>query len=204
MKEQLEHLAEIRSLMDRSSKFISLSGLSGVAAGSVALVGAFIADRLLRMRAEHVLTFREMLLKITVLACIVVIVAFFSAYYFTKRKADSLGLTIWNSTSKKLIKYFLVPLFLGGVLCISFMLGGERHFLLVFPVTLVVYGMALISASAYTVHDTFYLGIVMAALGIILYWIKDYYVVTWALGFGVAHIVYGLIMYFRDERPQNN
>ena len=42
-EEQLQNLAEIRSLMERSSRFISLSGLSGVGAGVCALVGSAAA-----------------------------------------------------------------------------------------------------------------------------------------------------------------
>ena len=42
MNEHLENLKEIRTLMERSSKFLSLSGLSGISAGIIALVGAFM------------------------------------------------------------------------------------------------------------------------------------------------------------------
>ena len=47
--EHLETLSEIRSLMERSSRFISLSGLSGVAAGVFALMGAAMVYVYLRM-----------------------------------------------------------------------------------------------------------------------------------------------------------
>lgn len=42
-EEQLQQLSEIRLLMERSSRFISLSGLSGVGAGVSALIGSAIA-----------------------------------------------------------------------------------------------------------------------------------------------------------------
>ncbi len=39
----LDHLKEIRNMMERSSRFISLSGLSGVFVGTFALLGALAA-----------------------------------------------------------------------------------------------------------------------------------------------------------------
>lgn len=39
----IDDLKEIRSMMEKSSRFISLSGLSGVSAGIVALAGAVMA-----------------------------------------------------------------------------------------------------------------------------------------------------------------
>ncbi len=45
MKQHLQDLTEIRSMMERSSRFISLSGLSGISAGVFALIGAYLAYR---------------------------------------------------------------------------------------------------------------------------------------------------------------
>ena len=42
-KDYIQDISEIRSMMERSSKFLSLSGLAGVMAGIYALVGAFVA-----------------------------------------------------------------------------------------------------------------------------------------------------------------
>src|ERR1700754_5213261 len=45
MNEQnsLEAIQDIKKMMERSSRFISLSGLSGVSAGICALIGAWVA-----------------------------------------------------------------------------------------------------------------------------------------------------------------
>ena len=46
MKEEqnyIQDIAEMRSMMERSSKFLSLSGLAGIMAGIYALSGAYIA-----------------------------------------------------------------------------------------------------------------------------------------------------------------
>ena len=42
--EHLETLSEIRTLMERSSKFLSLSGISGISAGIIAIVGVVAAS----------------------------------------------------------------------------------------------------------------------------------------------------------------
>jgi predicted lysophospholipase L1 biosynthesis ABC-type transport system permease subunit len=42
-QQSLETLQDIKRMMERSSRFISLSGLSGISAGICALAGAWIA-----------------------------------------------------------------------------------------------------------------------------------------------------------------
>lgn len=43
MEKQLEDLKMIRELMEKSSKFLSLIGLSGIIAGITAIIGAAFA-----------------------------------------------------------------------------------------------------------------------------------------------------------------
>lgn len=44
----IESVNEIKELMERSSKFVSLSGMTAVLAGVYALAGAYVAGQLLR------------------------------------------------------------------------------------------------------------------------------------------------------------
>ncbi len=209
--EHLENLSEIRSLMERSSRFISLSGLSGVAAGLFALLGAamvyvylgvtpFAHKRLYYVIAESADKW-EMDYKTFFLldAALVLLLAVAGAIFFTTRKAKRKGQKIWDPLSRRLLISMAIPLATGGLFC----LGLLYHdlFGLVAPATLVFYGLACINASKYTLHDIRHLGLMEVVLGIFALFNVGFGLEFWALGFGVLHIVYGILMYYKYERP---
>ncbi|OIN58585.1 hypothetical protein [Arsenicibacter rosenii] len=212
-REHLQTLTEIRSLMERSSKFLSLSGLSGVFAGVVALMGAAAVYWRLDLHYTAYTSYdgtqilfsdaKQDIVRFLMLdGFIVLLVALIGGSLFTIRKARKQGMSIWNTTSKRLLQALFTPLLAGGVFC----LGLIHHDLiwLVFPATLVFYGLALLSASRYTVRDLHYLGICEIVLGLLSLFLTGYSLLTWAFGFGVLHIVYGMVMYFKyDAKPEN-
>jgi len=204
MNEHLEQLKEIRSMMERSSKFLSLSGLSGISAGICALLGAWYAHQKIHIEALYLLfdpQVRSEIVPFLMLdAAAVLVGALVTGAFFTIRKAKRQGLNVWNPTSKRLLMSMLVPLLVGGVFCIGLLYHG--FFWLCFPGTLVFYGIALINASKYTVNDTFYLGIGEIILGIVALFLARWNLVFWAVGFGVLHIIYGMVMYFKYDRKQ--
>ena len=203
--QSLETLTEIRDLMQRSSKFLSLSGLSGIFAGIVALAGAFIAylrlktDSLNDESASHVseLTRGEMMRFVLLDGTIVLVLALIFGVFFTIRKAKKSGQSVWNSTSKRLIISLMIPLVTGGIFCLAMFYRGILW--VSFPATLIFYGLALRNASKYTVRDVEYLGICEVILGLISLFMTGYNLLVWALGFGVLHIVYGTYMYFKYD-----
>lgn len=207
-REHLQTLTEIRSLMERSSKFLSLSGLSGVSAGIIALAGAVsvymrtqiglftpIRDYQLTPRDVHHQDVREFLVKVAVT---VLALALLSGMYFTVRRARRHGQSVWNKSSQRLLWALLVPLATGGVFCLALL-----HYNLIwlaFPATLIFYGLSLLNGSKYTLRDVESLAYCEIGLGLIsLFW-PGYNLLTWGLGFGVLHIVYGLAMYYKYER----
>jgi hypothetical protein len=201
MNEHLEHLKEIRTMMERSSKFLSLSGLSGISAGICALIGSFFVyidldiseiDQLYKADLRH-----EVIADLIQIAAAVLISSLIFGIFFTVRKAKKQGLKVWNNTSKQLLSSLLVPLLAGGLCCLGFLYHGL--YMLCFPLTLIFYGMALVSASKYTVRDTFYLGVSEIVLGIISLFLAKYNLIFWAVGFGVLHIIYGTVMYFKYD-----
>lgn len=205
MNEHLENLKEIRSLMERSSKFLSLSGLSGISAGVCALLGAWYAYAKLHVDGSSLLSIpevrHEIVPKLVLEAVIVLGFALFFGIFFTVRKTQKQGLSVWNKTSKLLLLNLMIPLCAGGLFCLGMLYHG--FFWLCFPATLVFYGVALVSASKYTLHDTFSLGIAEIILGIISLFLAKYNLICWALGFGVLHIIYGTMMYFKyDMNPK--
>lgn len=201
MNEHLEQLKEIRSMMERSSKFLSLSGLSGISAGICALIGAWYAHQTIHVDGLYQLfdpTVREEIVPILLLdAAAVLISALLTGVFFTVRKARKNGINVWNSTSKRLLVSMLIPLFAGGIFGLALLHHG--FFWLCFPTTLVFYGIALVNASKYTVHDTFYLGISEIVLGLVALYLAQWNLLFWAIGFGVLHIIYGLVVYFRYD-----
>ena len=199
MNDPKEDLQHIRQMMERSSRFISLNGLSGVAARIFALIGAAVAYCFFQQYeidyfsgGRYVYSY-ELELKLLILAIVILILAVGSGIVFTIQKSKKNGLKIWTSTTKKLLVQLLVPLAAGGLFCLALFYHGL--FGLIAPATLVFYGLALINAARYTFSDIQYLGYCELFLGIVSSFIPGYGLVFWALGFGVLHIVYGLLMY---------
>lgn len=198
-KNYLQDISDIKNMMKRSSQFISLSGLSGVLAGIYALIGAYIGQQLLAANNYYYVTLESTTFKLMVLTAFVVLVlSVLTAVVLSHFKAKKQGETTWNSTAKRMAVNFLIPLATGGVF--SILLLRQEVYGLIAPVTLIFYGLACVNASKYTLRDVRYLGITIVILGLIATEFSGYAIEFWALGFGVCHIIYGSIMYFRYDR----
>ncbi|GAB3499571.1 hypothetical protein GCM10027341_23160 [Spirosoma knui] len=208
-REHLQTLTEIRSLMERSSKFLSLSGLSGVSAGVVALAGAAVVYMRLRTgwftipgydRLELYDDADQAAIKqfLVLVALAVLVAALLLGTYFTVRKARRQGLSVWNTSSQRLVWAMAVPLAAGGVFCLALL--HYNIIWLAFPATLIFYGLALVNGSRHTLRDVESLGYCEIVLGLISLFLPGYNLLVWAIGFGILHIAYGLAMYFKYER----
>lgn len=194
-----EDLAHIRSMMERSSRFISLSGLSGVFAGLSALIGGIYVYQLFKANGmdyindEHRLYSANLVSELFWIGIGILVCAFAFGIFFTIRKSRKYNLPIWTSATKKMLFNLAVPLFAGGVFCLALMYHG--YFGLVAPSTLLFYGLALINAEKYTFSDVKYLGFCELCLGLIALFYIGYGLIFWILGFGILHILYGLVMF---------
>jgi hypothetical protein len=199
-EQSLETLQDIKRMMERSSRFISLSGLSGVSAGVCALIGAWIAyGWIYQEPRSYDQSLRETLLtRMLILALGVLVAALATSTFFTWRKARRSKLPIWDHASKRLAANMVIPLAAGGF----FVLGLLDHagWQYVAPACLVFYGLALVNASKYTLTDIRYLGLLEIVLGCINMYYPHQGLYFWAAGFGALHIVYGLIMWWKYER----
>ncbi|MEP1033800.1 hypothetical protein [Ekhidna sp.] len=198
MKEKyIEDLKEIKDIMNRSSRFISLSGLSGIAAGVSALIGAYFAYQTVYFEQNY-LGYRraflttESLTQLLLIAIGTLILAIGTGVYFTTRQTRKQKQQIWDVQTKRLLINLLIPLATGGILCL--MLLAKGYIGIVAPLTLVFYGLALINASKYTLNEIRSLGILEVILGLIAIQFIGYGLLFWSLGFGVLHIIYGIIM----------
>ncbi|HRO42053.1 MAG TPA: hypothetical protein PL009_04430 [Flavipsychrobacter sp.] len=201
----LETLHVIRSIMERSTRFLTLSSWSGVWAGTTAIVGAYIASTLLE---DDLLFSDKIQLETTVkfyqwlgLASAVFIIALLGAYFFTWRKAKISGGNLWSSASRTMLRTMALPMFAGALLCIGFLQNG--HLIYIAPSCLIFYGLALYNGGKYTLSEIQYLGLLEILLGVICLFLPQYGLYFWAAGFGVLHVLYGLIMWNKYEKGAN-
>lgn len=207
----LEDITEIKNIMNRSSRFISLSGLSGVMAGIYALIGAAFAYRRLKTvspdnyvgisGSSSSLWGTDVVQDLTLIAIGVVVLAAVTGILLTLKKSKKSGEKLWDVSSRRLVINFFIPLAVGGMFCLVLLQYGIPG--LVAPATLLFYGLACINASKYTMGDVRYMGLAFVLIGLISTQFIGYGLYFWALGFGVFHILYGALMYFKyDREPQ--
>ncbi|SDS12108.1 hypothetical protein [Christiangramia echinicola] len=204
----LQDLAEIKSMMNRSSRFISLSGLAGVFAGIYAIIGAVFAKIILRennsvyngdYNSYSASNFNSDLAQQLILVAIaVLILAIGTAILLTTRKARKNDQKIWDATSKRLLINFFAPLAAGGVFCLVLLQYGIIG--LIAPGMLIFYGLALIHGSKYTFADLKGLGYANVILGLIATQFIGFGIYFWAVGFGLFHIIYGIWMHNKYDR----
>jgi hypothetical protein len=202
----LETLQDIKRIMERSSRFISLSGWSGISAGVCALGGAWVAHNRIH-RFLHPGSGRNfyrsdsgtlLLIDLVQIAGITFIAALVSAFIFTWSRSRRTKTSLWDPTVQRLAWNTILPMVVGGVVLLRAISLG--YYILIAPGCLIFYGLALVNASKYTLGEIRYLGYGQLILGIINLWVVGAGLYFWAAGFGVLHILYGAIMWWKYER----
>jgi len=204
-QEYVKDLTEIRSMMERSTKFLTLTGWPGIMAGVYALVGAFIAYRLFYLPTDGAI-FKTLAIQdisaivwnILLLGVIILTLAVATAIYIPYHRAKNTGKKLWNAAARRMVNNMAIPLLAGGIFILIIFIKGLLA--LVAPLTLIFYGMALINASKYTYDEVRLLGLVQIGLGLLATYFIGYGLLFWALGFGVVHIIYGLFMHLNYEK----
>lgn len=194
----LKDISEIKNMMSKSSQFISLSGFAGITAGIYALNGAYIVNQLIQNHEGGFTLESETFRLIVLTAFLVLLLSIVTAILLTYRNGQKKGEKLWNTTSRRMLINFLIPLITGGIFALLLLKKGNYE--LIAPVTLLFYGLACVNASKYTFRDVRYLGITCVVLGLIATEFLYNGLLFWALGFGVCHILYGTIMYFKYDR----
>ncbi|HEY0677616.1 MAG TPA: hypothetical protein VGD17_04985 [Chitinophagaceae bacterium] len=204
-QDYIRDITEMRSMMERSSKFLSLSGLAGVMAGIYALTGAYIAYKVFSFNPDEIVysdlqsgTLAPGFLKVIFLAVAVLVLAIGTAIFLSYKKADKNGERFWNATARRLLVNMAIPLITGGLLILILISKGFIGFIA--PFTLIFYGLALYNAGKFTYGEVRSLGLIVIGLGLIGSYYVEYGLLIWALGFGVVHIIYGIYLHYRYER----
>lgn len=203
-----EDLQAIREIMERSSKFLSLSGLAGIFAGVCAIIGAvvawfFILDPVLGTYSGSIPgmegpSFSTTLFYLSLDALLVLGLALSGAVLFSRRKALKAGQQFWTNTTRRLVVHLMIPLVTGGVFSLILVFQDIPE--LVASAMLVFYGLSLVNAGKFTFSEIHYLGLTEIILGILAGFFVEYGLLFWTLGFGLMHIIYGSVMYYRHER----
>jgi len=203
-----EDLQTIREIMERSSKFLSLSGLSGIFAGICALIGASVAwffildsghvqyDEYMRIPGGWSTSGIRFYLALD--AMLVLGIAALGAYFFSQRKARKAGQKFWTKTTQRLLVHLMIPLVSGGIF--TLILVFRNNLELVTSVMLIFYGLSLVNAGKFTFDELHYLGLTEIVLGILAGVFINHGLIFWTIGFGLMHIIYGAVMYYRHER----
>ncbi len=203
----IKDLSEIRNMMEKASRFISLSGLSGIFAGLYAIFGTaiaywyfyiYIVENNESLLFSSLNLYDEIPVFVILLAAIVFILSVGSAAYFTTRNSKRKSLPLWDNTTKKLLINLFVALFAAGAFILVLIFRG--YYDMIVPTSLIFYGLALLNAGHFTYNDIRYLGFLELLLGFISVIFSEYDIIIWGIGFGVLHIVYGIVMYYKYEK----
>lgn len=204
MRKPEQELADIKSMMEQSTRFLSLSGLAGILAGTYALLAAALAyfwiyypNPPFGIRHSYI-NEESILIKLLLTAAVVLTLSICTAWILSQKKSKRIASKLWTPASKRFAEALFIPLVVGGLFCLALVFGG--YLLIVAPATLVFYGLALLNASQYTLRDIKYLGYCQLALGIASVFFPGFGLIIWSMGFGVLHIVYGSMMYHKYDR----
>ena len=211
--DHLDALRDIKQMMEKSSRFISLSGLSGIAAGSCALIGAAFAYPLVYENNSNMLPsqnretslyepafpyLEHKAVVLLLIALLTFVTAFLSAFIFTYLRSKKTNTPVWTKVSRRLTFHVLFPLIVGGIYLLKLLQIGTLG--MIAPGCLIFYGLALLNASKYTLKEIQYLGISEILLGVLNLFFTGDGLYFWAIGFGLLHIFYGLMMWWKYER----
>lgn len=200
----LDDLSQIRSIMERSKKYLSLSPWAAIMAGVYALIGAgfvywqvYYAPTLLYDQIREG-GFSAGLMMLLSVAIAVFVLAAGTGLWLNYRKAAKAGEKLWSKTATRLAVNFAIPMLAGGIFVLILFFRG--YYSLLAASTLLFYGLALLNAGNFTFTDIRNLGISEILIGLLAALFPGKGLFFWAVGFGVLHIVYGILMYWKYER----
>ena len=192
--EAKENLRLIRELMERSTRHSTFSGVSGVFAGTVSIVGCLVT----RWIGERGLSSDAYAAAFLTIWASVVLLAIGADYFLTKRRAAAVGKRIMSRLGKQMFVASMPGLGSGAVITFYFLRQGLLP--QVYPVWALCYGAAVCAVGLFSQREVTRLGLAFLIAGTATLLLFPLYgLPMMALTFGGFHIVYGIVMGRRDR-----
>lgn len=176
----MDNLRYIRETMERASAFTGISGWGQVAIGITALIAAFLAKGQ---------PFKTWMAIWTAEAFVSLLIGGWSI----DRKARTIGVPLRSGPGRKVAFSLAPPLFAGVLLTILFYRTGLTDYI---PgLWLLLYGTGVITGGMFSVPVVPLMGVCFMVLGAAALFTPATFA-TWfmAAGFGLIHIVFGVII----------
>jgi len=181
-------LRYIRASMEAAGT-VAVSGFAGVTMGVVGVLAAVVASTA-AMRPHWLAVW-----------LIAAIVASLAGGALMARQASLQGFTVFGAPVRKFILGLAPGLFAGAAMTWVQWRANDLHAL---PgCWLLLYGCALISASASTTKTVGLLGALFALLGLIAFWLpQNLQMLALGAGFGGLHLVFGIVIRYTSRASQ--
>ncbi len=190
-REAEENLRVIRQLMERSTKYSTFSGFSGILAGAASITGCLVTRSLSQTDPA---AFRVAFL---VTWSLVILFAIGADYLLTKRRAARVGKRVLSRLGKQMFLASAPGLGTGALLTLYFL----RHNLLgdIYPVWMLCYGIAVCAVGLFSQREVSYLGAAFLLAGAAtLLFCPTFGLPMMAVTFGAFHILYGIAVSRKD------
>lgn len=177
----MDNLEFIRETMERSTAFTAVPGYGGIFMGVTAIAAAYIAFTQPTIWQWMTVWLVEGAL------------GFLIGLFAMWQKSKMAGTSLASTPAKKMILSFLPPMVCGVIITLG--LWRLEHFEVLVPVWLLLYGAAVVTGGSYSVRAVPVMGWCFIALGGIAFLLPTRAAdLMMALGFGLLHIIFGIVI----------
>ena len=177
----MDNLRFIRETMERASAFTAVSGWAQVATGATAIVASVLAARQASALGWLTVWFTEALLSLVI------------SGWAMRRKAHALETPLLSAPGRKVVLSLAPPLFAGALLTVPLY---RAHLTEAIPgMWLLLYGTGIVTGGAFSVRIVPVMGLCFMLFGALALVSPASWANYWmAAGFGVLHIIFGIVI----------
>lgn len=191
-----ESIKVIRDIMERSAGYTIFSGLSGIIAGLLSLIGCYLSEQVWAGEQTIDQNAHYLIIWFSILALAIV-----QDRVLAERKARKSGQTTWTPATYQAIKAILPGM------CLAFALSLRALIIYDYDaipaICILGYAVSLCAAGMFSIYELRVFGVVQLVTGVIALFLPliprfnhpQTALYFMALSFGVYHIIYGLIMW---------
>ena len=191
-KDYLKDISNIKNLMEKSSSYLALSGLSSVYTGVYCIIGAtYFYYYKIETNNYSPTTAITVFVIATALSLLTTI-------FFTQKRAKKIKEKAWSKTTLQLISTFSITFIIGSIFML--VLAFQEKYIEIIPLVPLVYGLSLIHASKHTKNILKPLGIIQIVIAFLCLLFIELSFWFYVIGFGVAHLINGLIIHYKYDK----